>query len=65
MFYFTRIPPEGLSEDAISSLVNKRQNQCKFSPLVLENGDLVSQSHYVIIVVAAVTSGYYGYIHVI
>ena len=60
-----RIPPEGLSEDVISSLVNKRPNQFKFSPLVLENGNLVSQSHYMIIVVVTVMSGYHGYIHVI
>lgn len=44
MQQITRIPPEGLSEDVISNLVNKRSNQFKFSPLVLENGELVVSS---------------------
>ena len=54
MQQITRIPMEGLSEDMISSLVNKRPNQFKFSPLVLDNGSLVSISHYTVNVVTGI-----------
>lgn len=55
MQQITRIPPEGLSEDVISSLVNKRSNQFKFSPLVLENGELVSSMLILNVVTIIVT----------